>query len=167
MIKYIKIKWTIVFLFLYVFNFGQSQKEYKLISKHDKSDFRYKLFKKFKHSIYSEEIRKAFTPKKGKYDVYFFISEELGNSYDGTQKLFHDYLILKTEPKTKIIKDAFQYTIEWTDDFSLDLYRLTENTIHLKNHLNLDLLKMKSQAPYAWIKNENPYLLDGGQLIIE
>ncbi|HRV56299.1 MAG TPA: hypothetical protein P5264_12265, partial [Mangrovimonas sp.] len=77
----------IIFLLIYNLNFGQ-EKVYELISKTENSDLNYKAFKKFDNfKIYKNNgLKKAFEPIKGKNDVYFFIAEYKGDSFDGTRK---------------------------------------------------------------------------------
>lgn len=133
-------------LLLFIFNlsFGQ-QKTYTLLSKTQNADVNYPAFKNFdNYNLYKKEgLKKAFLPLKGKMDVYVFISEFEGESFEGGKKKFHDYLILKVDPKSAQIMDGFQYTLEWTDTPTADLYRLSAKNLKLKNNLNLDLLQMK------------------------
>jgi hypothetical protein len=135
----------IIFILFYNLNFGQ-EKIYKLISKTENSDINYKAFRNFDNfEIYKNDgLKRAFKPKKGKNDVYVFISEFNGDSFDGTSKVFHDYLILKVDSKSELIIDGFQYTLEWAEPPAIsDLYRVTEKNIKINNGLNLDLLKME------------------------
>ena len=135
----------IILLLIYNLNFGQ-EKVYKLISKTENSDINYKAFKKFdKFKIYKKDgLKKAFNPKKGKNDIYVFIAEFKGDSFDGTKKMFNDYLILKVKPKSKLIVDGFQYTMEWAEPPAIsDLYKVTEKNHKLINGINLDILKME------------------------
>lgn len=138
-------KSIIIFLLIYNLNFGQ-QKVYKLISKSENSDINYKAFKKFDNlKIYKNNgLTKAFEPIKGKNHVYFFIAEYKGDSFDGTRKSFHDYLILKVDPKTELIVDGFQYTLEWAEPPAIsDLYKLTEQNVKIYNGLELETLRME------------------------
>jgi len=135
----------IIFILIYNLNFGQ-EKVYKLISKTENSGINYKAFKNFDDfEIYKNDgLKKAFIPKKGNNDIYVFISEFKGDSFDGTSKMFHDYLILKVDSKSELIIDGFQYTLEWAEPPAIsDLYRVTEKNIKINNGLNLDLLKME------------------------
>ncbi|MCO6565164.1 MAG: hypothetical protein J6581_06950 [Apibacter sp.] len=144
----------------------QNIKEYKLVSKKEHSDIRYRLFNKYNgFSIYRKNrLEKSFTPKIGKYDVYSFICEFMGDSFTGERKLFHDYLILKVDPKNQFIIDGFQYTMEWSEPTPIsDLYRVSVKNIKIKDGLNLDLLQMKLQDDY---QNFREYLLDQGVLIL-
>lgn len=123
-----------------------AQKNYRLVSKNEKSDLNYKLFNQFGSvKIYSGgKIEKAFQPKKGTFTVYVFVAEYQGDSFDGTRKTFHDKLILKVNPNTSEVMDGFQYTMEWAEPPALsDLYRVTDNMIVLTNNMNLDELQMQ------------------------
>jgi hypothetical protein len=88
----------------------------------------------------------------------------MGDSFTGERKLFHDYLILKVDPKNQFIIDGFQYTMEWSEPTPIsDLYRVSVKNIKIKDGLNLDLLQMKLQDDY---QNFREYLLDQGVLIL-
>lgn len=135
----------IIFLLIYTQNFCQI-KVYELISKSESSDINYKAFKNFDDfKIYKNNgLKKAFESIKGKNEVYFFIAKYKGYSFDGTRKTFNDYLILKVDPKTQVIVDGFQYTLEWAEPLAVsDLYRLTEKNIKISNGLELKNLKME------------------------
>jgi len=154
----------IIFILFYNLNFGQ-EKVYKLISKTENSDIDYKVFRNFDDfDIYKNDgLKKAFKPKKGKNDIYVFISEFKGDSFDGTSKIFHDYLILKVDSKSELIIDGFQYTLEWAEPPAIsDLYRVTEKNIKINNGLNLDLLKMELDEDYQ--TEYRKYLTDSGKL---
>ena len=150
----------IIFLLIYNLNFGQ-EKVYKLISKTENSDINYKAFKNFDDfKIYKNDgLKKAFEPIKGKNDVYFFIAEYKGDSFDGTRKTFHDYLILKADPKSELIVDGFQYTLEWAEPPAIsDLYQLTVKNVKINNGLELESLKMelvKSDYMIEWKRKLN------------
>ncbi len=158
----------IIFILICNLNFGQ-EKVYKLISKTNNSDINYKAFKNFDNfKIYNNEgLKKAFNPKKGKNDVYLFISEYKGDSFDGTHKTFHDYLILKVDPKSELIIDGFQYTLEWAEPPAIsDLYQVTEKNIKIYDGLKLEFLKMElveSEYMIDWKTKLN----DNGILKIE
>jgi len=135
----------IIFILFYNLNFGQ-EKVYKLISKNENSDINYKAFRNFDDfEIYKNDgLKKAFKPIKGDYSVYFFIAEFKGDSFDGTRKTFHDYLILKVDPKSELIVDGFQYTLEWAEPPAIsDLYKVTKKNQKLTNETELNLLKME------------------------
>nr|WP_294859793.1 hypothetical protein [uncultured Fluviicola sp.] len=132
--------------------FLSGEKSYRLVSKSEFSDLNYKLFKQFGSTkIYSGgKIEKAFLPKKGKFTVYVFTSEYMGDSFDGTRKLFHDKLILKVNPETNEVMDGFQYTLEWAEPPALsDLYRVQDDSIVLTDKMNLDELQMRLDDEYA------------------
>ena len=106
----------IIFTLICNLTFGQ-EKIYKLISKTENGDINYESFNSFDDfEIYKNDvIKKTFEPVKGNFNIYFFIAEYKGDSFDGTRKTFHDYLILKVNPKSKLIIDGFQYTMEWAE----------------------------------------------------
>lgn len=142
-----KMKKLLIIVFILICNlaFGK-EKVYKLISKTENADIAYKAFRNFDNfKIYKNNgLKKAFYPKKGKNEVYVFIAEFEGSSFDGTQKIFHDYLILKVDPKTKLILDGFQYTMEWAEPPAItDLYQVTEENQKMRDGFNLNLLKME------------------------
>ncbi|WP_430401817.1 hypothetical protein [Fluviicola sp.] len=153
-------KALVIFAFLWSFQtFAQEkevrllkgEKNYRLDSKTEHSDLNYKLFKLFGSvKIYSGgKIEKAFLPKKGTFTVYVFTSEYVGDSFDGTRKLFHDKLILKVNPKTNEVMDGFQYTMEWAEPPALsDLFRVTDDSIVLTDKMNLDELQMQVDEEY-------------------
>ena len=135
----------IIFLLIYNLNFGQ-EKVYNLISKTENSDINYKAFEKFDDfKIYENDgLKKAFEPIKGDFNVYFFIAEFKGDSFDGTRKTFHDYLILKVDPKTELIVDGFQYSLEWAEPPAIsDLYKVTDKNQKINNGIYLNSLKME------------------------
>ncbi|MFD0837218.1 hypothetical protein ACFQ0I_15675 [Mariniflexile aquimaris] len=155
---------VIIFILIYNLNFGQ-EKVYKLISKTENSDINYKAFKNFDNfKIYKNDgLKKAFNPKKGKNDIYVFISEFKGDSFDGTRKTFHDYLILKVDTKSELIIDGFQYTMEWAEPPAIsDLYRVTEKNIKIGNGIDLNSLKMELDKNYQ--TEYRKYLNDNGKL---
>jgi hypothetical protein len=154
----------IIFILIYNLNFGQ-EKVYKLISKTKNSDINYKAFKNFDNfKIYKNDgLKKAFNPKKGKNDIYVFISEFKGDSFDGTRKTFHDYLILKVDTKSELIIDGFQYTMEWAEPPAIsDLYRVTEKNVKIGNGIDLNSLKMELDKNYQ--TEYRKYLTDNGKL---
>ncbi len=122
------------------------EKIYTLVTQSHKADIKYKAFKNFSSlKIYKNDgLKKAFVPKKGKRDVYVFLSEFEGDSFDGTRKLFHDYLILKVDPASQLIIDGFHYTMEWAEPpASSDLYRLTDSSMKIHDNFQLDELQME------------------------
>jgi len=154
----------IIFILIYNLNFGQ-EKVYKLILKTENSDINYKAFKNFDNfKIYKNDgLKKAFNPKKGKNDIYVFISEFKGDSFDGTRKTFHNYLILKVDTKSELIIDGFQYTLEWAEPPAIsDLYRVTEKNVKIGNGIDLNSLKMELDKNYQ--TEYRKYLNDNGKL---
>lgn len=146
----------------------QGEKSYHLVSKTEHSDLNYRLFDQFGSiKIYSGgKIEKAFLPKKGKFTVYVFTSEYMGDSFDGTRKLFHDKLILKVNPKTNEVMDGFQYTLEWAEPLALsDLYRVQDDSIVLTDKMNLDELQMQVDEEY--FTEDYSELNDHGILYLE
>ncbi len=136
---------TIVLVLICNLTFGQ-EKIYSLISKTENADVNYNAFKNFDDfEIYKNDgLKKAFEPIKGDFNVYFFIAEFKGDSFDGTRKTFHDYLILKVEPKSKLIVDGFQYTMEWAEPPAIsDLYKVTDKNQKMNDGIDLDSLKME------------------------
>jgi hypothetical protein len=155
----------IIFILIYNLTFGQ-EKLYKLISKTENSDIDYKSFRSFDDfEIYKNDgLKKAFEPKKGKNEIYFFIAEYKGDSFDGTRKRFHDYLILKVDPKSELIIDGFQYTLEWAEPPAIsDLYQVTEKNQKMNNGINLNLLKMEL-VEQEYVSEWRKELKDGGIL---
>lgn len=80
---------------------------------------------------------------KGQYTVYKFIAEYEGDSFKGRKVLFHDLLLIKADKANKIL-DALHYTLEWTDTPSLDLYRLQNKKLYLKEGLKIKELKLRN-----------------------
>jgi hypothetical protein len=158
----------IIFILIYNLTFGQ-EKAYELISKAENADINYNAFKNFDDfKIYKNDgLKKAFEPKKGKSEIYFFIAVYKGDSFDGTRKTFHDYLILKVDPKSELIIDGFQYTLEWAEPPAIsDLYQVTEKSVKICNGLKLESLKMElveSDYRIEWKTKLN----DKGKLKIE
>ncbi|TCI93048.1 hypothetical protein [Tenacibaculum sp. M341] len=135
----------IIFTLIYNLTFGQ-EKVYKLISKTENGDINYESFNSFGNfEIYKNDgVKKAFEPIKGNFNLYFFIAEFKGASFDGNRKTFHDYLILKVNPKSELIIDGFQYTLEWAEPPAIsDLYRVTDKNQKLTDGISLDLVKME------------------------
>lgn len=149
-----KILLQIVILVLSTLTFAQD-KTYVLRKKNENADIKYELFEKFESIDHFEEyenyddfkervLKRAFYPKKGTFTTYTFIAEFEGLSFDGTEKLFHDYLILKVDPQTNEIIDGYQYTLEWAEPPAIsDLYRVTSTGLKLKDGMELNDLEMK------------------------
>jgi hypothetical protein len=92
-----------------------------------------------------ETTRKAFDPIRGKYTVYVFIAVFKGESYNNTEKEFHDIVVLKTGKKGKVL-DAYQYTLEWAEmPLTSDLYRATAKGVMLRNGLPVKELKFRKE----------------------
>ena len=110
-------------------------KTYVLKEKKENANINYNLFGLFgDFEIYeNKKDEKAFIPAKGNFTIYTFIAEFKGWSYDGTKKIFHDYLILKVVPKTNEIIDGYQYTMEWAEPPAVsDLYRVTKKRTRIE-----------------------------------
>lgn len=116
------------------------EKVYEISQMKVNADINYKIFNTF-GDIENQDINrlfKAFEAIKGSFTTYTFISEYMGNSFDGTEKLFHDYLILKVDPETDKIIDGYHFTMEWAEPPPIsDLYRLTEKGLELKDAMNI------------------------------
>lgn len=92
----------------------------------------------------SSAITSAFSSsRQGKSDTYFFIATYQGNSFDGTVKTFHDYLVLQVDPTTQRIEDGYQYTLEWTDSSRIDLYRINNANAVLTDSLPIETLDFR------------------------
>ncbi|WP_093025868.1 hypothetical protein [Pustulibacterium marinum] len=136
------------------------------MGKSEHSDLNYSAFRQFdSFEIYKDNgIKKAFEPIQGNFDIYFFISAFTGDSFDGTRKTFHDYLILKVNAKTEAIIDGFQYTLEWAEPPPIsDLYRVTDKTRKLSDGINLNQLQM-THVEIAYLTEEEKVLKDHGVL---
>lgn len=144
----------ILILFWSTLTFAQD-KTYVLTKKTENADINYELFEKFESIEHFEEyanydefkekvLKQAFYPKRGIFTTYTFVAEFEGLSFDGNQKTFHDYLILKVDPKTNEIVDGYQYTLEWADPPAIsDLYQVTSTGLKLKDGMELNDLEMK------------------------
>jgi len=140
-----KILLQIVILVWSILTFAQD-KTYVLTKKTENADINYELFKTFNDfEIYKNDgLKRAFEPVDGKFTTYTFISEFKGLSFDGTEKVFHDYLILKVDPETNEIIDGYQYTLEWAEPPAIsDLYQVTSKGQKLKDGMELNDLEMK------------------------
>ncbi len=137
-------------LFLCLFSFinlsyGQ-ESVYLLQHKTEKSRIDQRAFKKLEADQLrsKNQIVEAFSkPLKGKNDVYCLMATYQGNSFDGTIKTFHDYMVLEVDPKTQLIKDGYQYTLEWTDSPYVDLYRIRNKNIVLQDGVTIDQLDFR------------------------
>lgn len=155
------------FILLYsTFSIAQV-KTYVLTEEAENADINYELFKTFNNiEVARDEMKRAFEAVDGDFTTYTFISEFSGPSFDGTEKIFHDYLILKVDPTTNEIIDGFQYTLEWAEPPAIsDLYQLTSSGQILIDHMSLNVLKLKLvDSPYKHERNED--LEDNGQLLL-
>jgi hypothetical protein len=132
----------IIFLFFSLSLFAQS-KEYKFVSKVDNADLSQKAIFSIDTTKTRETRRNAFNPTKGKYTVYIFIATFKGQSFDNTEKDFHDLLVLEIDKKKQIL-EAYQYTLEWAEmPFSYDLYQATAKGVTLTNGLSIAKLKFR------------------------
>jgi hypothetical protein len=132
----------IAFLFFGVSLFAQL-KEYKLVSKTSNADLSQRAIFSIDTTKIRETRQNVFNPTKGNYTVYMFIATFKGQSFDNTEKDFHDILVLKTDKKKQIL-EAYQYTLEWAEmPFSYDLYQATAKGVALINRLPIEKLKFR------------------------
>ncbi len=76
--------------------------------------------------------------------VYKFISTYWGNSsVTGSKEIFHDILIIKTDYNNRI-QEGYQYTLEWTDSPSEDLFQITNTGIKLYENINAEKLGLQN-----------------------
>jgi hypothetical protein len=163
-----KILLQIVLLSWSTLTFAQD-KIYDLTKKAENADLNYELFKTFNDfEIYKDDgLKKAFEPVEGEFTTYTLISENKGLSFDGTEKLFHDYLILKVHPKTNEIIDGYQYTLEWAEPPAIsDLYRVSSTGKILKDGMELNDLEMKLVDSDYKIESREE-LKDNGRLVLK
>ncbi|WP_430612721.1 hypothetical protein [Flavobacterium sp. JP2137] len=138
------------------------EKVYQLQGKSERSRIDTAAFKKLAADKLQgrNAIAQAFsTQRSGRDEVYFFIATFLGDSYDGTQKRFHDYLVLQVDPKTQRITDGYQYTLEWSDSPHVDLYRINNKTTLFRADLTLESLDFRCFSLGA---DDIRYLLNEG-----
>lgn len=118
---------------------------YRLIAKTDQADINYAAIEQINGLQGPSQIEPAFQPVKGKSTVYQFKASYPGLSFRGNgYYIFHDVLTLKTDAKNQIV-DAYQYTLEWTDTPTIDLFRNTAKNITLENNLNTAALRLIRQ----------------------
>ncbi len=172
-------KLIISLLFLSSFSIQtKDTKAYELVLKKNNADINYELFKKFKsiedfedyenYDDFKEKVlKKAFYPINGNFTTYTFISEFQGLSFDGTQKTFHDYLILKIDPKTQLIIDGYQYTLEWAEPPAVsDLYKMVHSDKILSDKMKINELEMQLvESQYSG--NERILLKENGIIRIK
>lgn len=125
----------------------QTIKIYQLIKIKNKADFDYDWLKKIDEITPPYPAGSNFQigdlkTKDGKYTLYKFICTYYGYSHASSQpQLFHDLLILKTDTNKKVL-DGYQYTLEWTDSPSLDLFMVKNENIILKRGLMIQNLEL-------------------------
>jgi len=137
-------------------------KVYKLENRYPSSDFNYPLIRK----IDSMEVP---YPKNGKYiisdlprvrgsfTIYRFVAEYKGaSSVERGSVTFHDMLLLKIDGSGKI-RDAYQYTMEWSDVPSIDLYKMTASPVKAAQGMSVTTLSLKTVS--------DSHLLDEGGTI--
>lgn len=116
-------------------------KIYTFLTKTQQADINYAALQNINMIEGHSNIEKVFQPIKGKFTVYQFKANYPGESFQGAGfYIFHDILIAKTDSNNKIL-DAYQYTLEWTDVPSADLFKSTAKNIILEN--NLDIHKLR------------------------
>jgi len=131
----------------------KAQKEYKLFNKADSADFNYKAL--YSIDTFSKR-RSVFLPVKGPFTVYTFIAVYKGISHrDEKEHDFHDILIIKVG-RNNLIKDAFQYTLEWTEiPLSYDLYRARTSGVALSNGLSVKALNFRRVQEFDDARGES------------
>ena len=76
-------------------------------------------------------------------------------------------MILKVDPKSELIVDGFQYTLEWAEPPAIsDLYKVTKKNQKLTNETELNLLKMEL-VEQEYINEWRKELKDNGILKLE
>ncbi len=141
MLKYYHI--ILVLLLFFDANLYGQVKEYKLLSKAERSDFNYQALNFIDTTSTRETRRKIFNPVKGSYTVYTFMATFKGISFANIEKEFHDILIVKVDKGQKII-DAFQYTLEWAEPpLMFDLYKATAKGVIISDKLPISKLKFR------------------------
>lgn len=146
-----------------------AQGEFRLLSKHKKSDINYVNLKHINQFIPDyDTIIDAFQPVKGQYIVYLFVKEFLGESIEfmdsehpDTLVPFHDLIVLKTN-SDQLILDAFYYRAEWAEPPNqFMLFRASADAIYLEDQLPIPKLCFLNEyeffSPDLW---EGMYDLD-------
>lgn len=143
-----------IFFILILASSVRAQKVYQLVSKTDSGDFNYKALRAIDTFSNPGE---AFVPVRGSFTVYTLIATFQGLSHrDDKQHDFHDILIIKTT-KDSLIKDAFQFTLEWAEEpLSYDLFRSDIPGLLISNGLPIKRLELKRVESYdnADVKKE-------------
>ncbi len=90
-----------------------------------------------------------FSYIEGTSTIFKFICTYWGNSAESdSKKIFHDLIAIKTDSMNNI-EEAYQYTLEWTDSPSLDLYHNEGMNIKLNKNMNIqDLYMMNIYGEY-------------------
>jgi|GEM_PF-2164050 len=150
---------ALVALFLFSLNSFCQTKKYVLYDKMDSADIKSHILQRLDTTFPGKGVLNGiFKPTKGKYTVYRFVAKYVGSSFTGKLEEFNDLLIVKTDRNRKII-DAFQYTLEWTDNPDIDLYRSKCRGIYLTDKMNISEFKFK-RAKYE--ESNDRQLLDSG-----
>jgi len=126
---------------------------------------KFDLLNKFGAGFYL--LNKVFKPEAGKFIVYRFICTFKGLSANTEKtKTFHNVIILKTN-KSNVIVDAYQYTLEWSEEpFTLDLYRIKTKNLLLTDNLKVAKLKF-TNVPDPGNDQQSFHLLnDNGRIIL-
>ncbi len=74
----------------------------------------------------------------GRFTVFKFMSVCDGQSSSGKKQKFHELIVLKVDYLTHKVVDAYHYTLEWSDQPSLDLYRARRTGMKLKSGLRIN-----------------------------
>jgi len=83
-----------------------------------------------------------FPVRSGKYTIYKFLATYWGDVSISTQKqIIYDLLLIKTNNKHEIL-EAYQYTLNWTDSPSIDLYYAQNLKMKLAAQLNISNLAL-------------------------
>ncbi|MBI9101646.1 MAG: hypothetical protein JEY99_04485 [Spirochaetales bacterium] len=97
-----------------------------------------------------------FPHTEGTSIVYKFICTYWGNSATSDdKKIFHDLLAIKTDSDNNI-EEAYQYTLEWTNSPSLDLYH--SEGVNLKLDKNLNIRDLNLINRFGYYLNEDAML---------
>ena len=146
-------------------------KKYILKKRTRNSDFNYRKINKIdrtirnsKDGVTNENLLRIFNPVKGKYNYYQFIATFKGLTHREKYEDIHDILIIKTDSKG-IIKDAYQYTLEWAEPpLQYDLFKCDTSNLFLNKNLSVELLKLKRKN--YWDK-KNILHNENGRILIE
>jgi hypothetical protein len=94
----------------------------------------------------------------GPFTVHKFVAHYRGESAEG-EKDFHDLLVLETDDAGTVV-DGYQYTLEWTDRPSLDLFRVGAKGVLLQNGLIVRELKLAHVHSGSTLAEDGVVLLD-------